>query len=127
MSHNTTYIVISAEKSTESTYDNLHRTAELELLLESQGYPFRRAIGSYRGIQEASFLVSVTRYEDIESLRSLAAEFGQESILEIKQGHGWLLFTDGTEEYIGTTVEATGREQAYTQVGSRLFTFRKEA
>jgi len=36
MSHNTTYIVISAEKSTESTYDNLHRTAELELKLSEE-------------------------------------------------------------------------------------------
>ena len=78
-------------------------------------------------MHEASYLVQVTRYTEVNDLRQLAAEFGQESILEIKRHHGWLLFTDGTEEYIGTTVEATGREEAYTQVGSRLFTFRKEA
>lgn len=126
MSH-TTYIVLSADKSTASAIENIHRSAELETVLEDRGHTFRRATGSYRGVRETSYLIPVTRYTEVNSLRNLAAEFGQESILEIKQGHGWLLFTDGTEEYIGTTVEATGREEAYTQVGSRLFTFQKEA
>lgn len=123
----TTYIVISAEKSDHSKVYNIQASAELESILEDRGYPFRRATGSYRGVHEASYLIPVTRYTEVNQLRDLAAEFGQESILEIKQGHGWLLFTDGTEEYLGTTVEATGRETAYTQVGSKLFTFRREA
>lgn len=122
-----TYIIISAEKSTERALENIQRSAELEAILEEQGYNFKRAVGSYRGIRETSYLVPVTKYTEVEELRLLAKQFGQESILEIKQGHGWLLFTDGTEEYLGSTVEATGKEDAYTQVGSRLFTFKKGA
>lgn len=126
MSHDT-YIVISAEKSTLPARENIYRSAELVEILKERGYPFRLATGSYRGVRETSYVVQVTRYTEVNDLRQLAAEFEQESILEIKLQHGWLLFTDGTEEYLGTTVEATGTEEAYTQVGSRLFTFRKEA
>lgn len=127
MSYNTTYIVISAEKSTVSALENIHRSAELVDILKERGHTFRLATGSYRGVKETSYLVPVTKYTEVNQLRQLAAEFGQESILEIKQGHGWLLFTDGTEEYIGTVFEATGREESYTQVGSKLFTIKKGA
>jgi hypothetical protein len=124
----TTYIVISAEKSNLSTLENIERTAEMESCLQFFSFTYRRAVGRYRGVEESSFLIPVETYAQVHRLRSLGAEFDQESILEIKQGHGWLLNTDGdSEEYLGTVYEATGREDAYTQVGSKLFTFWREA
>lgn len=126
MKHYNTYIILSAEKSTESTLDNIQRSAELESSLELSRYAFRRAIGRYRGTQETSYVVPVSTKEDIQFLRILAASFQQESILEVNQGHGWLLFLEGGEEYIGLIVNASGREESYTQVGSKLFTFKKE-
>ena len=127
MRHYNTYIILSAEKSTESTLDNIQRSAELESSLELSQYTFKRAIGRYRGTQETSYIVPVDTRHDIQFLRILAASFQQESILEVSQGHGWLLFTDGGEEYIGSVVNASGREDSYTQVGSKLFTFKKGA
>jgi hypothetical protein len=127
MRHYNTYIILSAEKSTESTLDNIQRSAELESSLELSQYTFKRAIGRYRGTQETSYIVPVDTRQDIQFLRILAASFQQESILEVSQGHGWLLYTEGSEEYIGSVVNASGREDSYTQVGSKLFTFRKGA
>jgi len=127
MRHYNTYIILSAEKSELSTLDNIQRSAELESSLELSQYTFKRAIGRYRGTQETSYIVPVDTRHDIQFLRILAASFQQESILEVSQGHGWLLFIEGGEEYIGSVVNASGREDSYTQVGSRLFTFKKEA
>lgn len=124
---NTTYVVISGEISTEPTLQNIQNTAELEFQLEVDGFKFKRGVGRFRGMQESVFMVPVNTYQDVEYLRRTAREYGQESILEIKQGHGWLLGTDGHEEYIGTVFEATGREESYTQVGSKLFTVKREA
>lgn len=125
--NNTTYVVISGEVSSEPTLQNIQNTAELEFQLEIDGFKFKRGIGRFRGVQESIFMVPVNTYRDVEYLRRIAREYGQESVLEIKQGHGWLLNTDGTEEYAGSVFEATGREESYTQVGSKLFTVRKEA
>lgn len=124
---NTTYIVISGEVSTEPALQNIQNTAEMEFQLQVDGFNFKRGIGRFRGSQESIFMVPVSTYRDVNYLRRMAREYGQESILEIKQGHGWLLNTDGSEEYIGTVFEATGSEESYTQVGSKLFTVRKGA
>lgn len=124
--HNT-YIILSGEKANESTLDNIQRSAELEGVLEDHGFTFKRAIGRFRGVQETSFIVPVRGREDINQLKLIATVFKQESILELNQGHGWLLYTDGGEDYIGSIVNASGREESYTQVGSKLFTFKKGA
>jgi len=125
--HHLTYIILSAEKSELSTLDNIQRSAELEGVLEDHAFTFKRAIGRYRGSQETSYIVPVQTKTDIHQLKLIATVFKQESILEVSQGHGWLLFTEGGEEYIGSVVNASGREDSYTQVGSKLFTFKKGA
>jgi len=122
----TIQIVISGEKSNQSTLENIQTSSELESVLEDGGYTYRRAVGRYRGVQETSYMVTIYSAADVHRLLGIAAEFGQESILEINQGHGWLLFTGGEEEYLGSIYEASGREESYTQVGSKLFTFRRE-
>jgi hypothetical protein len=124
---NNTYIVISAEKSNLSALENIQRSAELEDCLDAIGLTYKRAIGRYRGSEETSFIVTLNTYKQINIMLRLGVEFNQESILEIKQGHGWLINTDGSEEYIGSIYQATGREDSYTQVGSNLFTFKKGA
>lgn len=127
MKHHNTYIILSAEKSTETPRTNLERSAELEGVLEDHGYKFKRAIGRYRGAEETSFIVPVNNNHNIQELKLIATVFQQESVLEVGQGHGWLLYTNGGEEYIGSIVNASGREESYTQVGSKLFTFSKGA
>lgn len=124
---NTTYIILSAERSNLSTLDNIQRSAELEGVLEDHRFTFKRAIGRYRGTQETSYIVPVHTRGDIHQLKLIATVFQQEAILEIAQGHGWLLYTNGDEEYVGSIIDASGREESYTQVGSKLFTFKKGA
>lgn len=125
--YNQTHIIISAEKSTANTLDNIRRSAELEAVLESSGMSFKRAIGRFRGTEETSYVVRTHTRGEVYYLRKLASEFQQESVLEVTQGHGWLLLTGGGEEYIGTIVNASGQEESYTQVGSKLFTLKKGA
>ena len=124
---NMTYIVMSADRLGDSGLEAIQRNLEMQFQLVIDGFEYKRGTGRFQGNEESIFMVSVPVYKDVRYLRRIAKEFEQESILEIKQGYGWLLYSDGTEEYIGSVFEATGREESYTQVGSKLFTIRKEA
>jgi len=130
--HNTTYVVISAEKSDLSPRDNINRTEELLDILSDHGFTYTRGIGKYNGILEESVLVSINNYplvnteDSINWMQMIAREFGQECILEIKQGHGWLRYSDGGEEYIGTMRPATETEDAYSKFGDLVFRISKD-
>ena len=118
---------MSADRLGDSGLEAIQRNLEMQFQLVIDGFEYKRGTGRFQGNKESIFMVSVPVYKDVRYLRRIAKEFEQESILEIKQGYGWLLYSDGTEEYIGSVFEATGREESYTQVGSKLFTIRKEA
>ena len=124
---NITYIVMSADRSGDSKLEAIQRNLEMQFQLAIDKFEYKRGTGRFQGNEESIFMVSVPVYSDVRYLRRMAKEFEQESILEIKQGYGWLLYSDGTEEYIGSVFEATGKVESYTQVGSKLFTIRKEA
>lgn len=123
---NTTYVVISAEKSNLSPRDNINRTEELLDVLTQFQLPYVRGIGKYNGVLEESILVTVHDYPNVSLLRTIAKDFEQECILEIKQGHGWLRYTAGGEEYIGTMQPATETEDAYSKFGGLVFRISKD-
>jgi hypothetical protein len=129
---NTTYVVISAEKADLSPRDNINRTEELLDILSDHGFTYTRGIGKYNGTLEESVLVSINNYplvnteDSITWMQMIAREFGQECILEIKQGHGWLRYTAGGEEYIGTMRPATETEDAYSKFGDLVFRISKD-
>lgn len=99
-----TTFILSAEKKGEGLY-NEGRTARLHAMLESLDLPTVYVDGVYKGYRERSFLI-VPNEHSVEAVRKvvmqLAQEFEQESVLEINgTDHGWLLNTDGTQEFLG--------------------------
>ena len=124
---NMTYIVMGADRLGDSKMETIQRNLEMEFQLGIDGFEYKRGTSRFQGNEHSIFMISVPVYKDVKYLRRIAKEFEQKSILEIKQGYGWLLYSDGTEEYISSVFEATSREESYTQVGSKLFTIRKEA
>jgi hypothetical protein len=124
--HHNTYIILSAEKADLSPRDNINRTEELLDILSDHGFTYIRGIGKYNGTLEESVLVSVNEYPNVSLLRMIAKDFEQECILEIKQGHGWLRYTNGGEAYIGTMRPATETEDAYSKFGNHVFRISKD-
>jgi hypothetical protein len=123
---NTTYVVISAEKTNLSARDNMQRTEELIDILSSHGFEYTRGVGKYNGVLEEAVLAAVPSYPNISWLMAVAQDFDQDCILEIKQGHGWLRYTNGTEEYIGTMRPANETENAYSKFGDNIFRISKD-
>lgn len=126
---NLNQVLISAELNQLSPRENIQRTTELRDVLGTGAFRMWVGVrGVYKGSAESAFLVTLKDYEyGMDYLLRLAREFGQESILELKQGHGWLHYMDGREEYLGRIIPAIGVEPSYTELidGTR-FTFTKE-
>lgn len=128
MRYTTAHVILTAESSTSPVIDNIRKSTELEAHLMTRGYVFKRAIGRYRGVQETCYIVMAPTRGHIKELKDLATSYNQPHVIEINQGHSWLLDTEERgEEYLGAIFQATGKEECYTQVGSKLFTFRREA
>lgn len=117
-----TVIFISAERSELDLRTNNWRTEELRDLLTERGFRYRPAIGVYKGTKENSFIVEIRTPSEISELLSLSRDFDQECILEMTDGHGWLIFGED-ESYLGKLASADGTEEAYTDLGDRLIKF----
>lgn len=118
------FVLMSGERSHLSPRENMWRTEELADCLRGAGFSFREVKGVYKGQAEVSFLVLVSNRTDVLLLDLLADQFQQECILESADGHGWLRHSGGEETYLGTLQEATGKEEAYTDLGDRKILFR---
>lgn len=103
-------VFISAELSTISTKDKHNRTAALGAALTSQFgklnvYPL---IGTYKGVQENSFMVHINTDEQMLFINELAHFHNQESILIVdNEGMAELKFmADNSTEFVGQLMVA---------------------
>jgi hypothetical protein len=113
------FVILSAELSHLTPKENEIRTNQLQLMLTKLGFKPTEMIGRYKGDQETSFFVPITRNDDIERLEFIAFDrFGQESILvQYSDGHSRLHYPNHIE-HIGKVREITKQEafkrDAYT-------------
>ena len=105
------FVLLSAELSHLTLEENNTRTNQLELMLRHSGFKPVFMVGRYKGEQENSFFVPITRIDDIERLEFIAFDrFGQESILvQYSDGHSRLHYPNHIE-YIGKVREITEHE-----------------
>lgn len=105
--------LLSAELHTNKKEVNEANTAQLKADLVTLGLPFEENIGVYKNSSEVSFVVVADSLEHIETLRSIARHFQQESVLVINQAQqAFLVYSDKTkpEEYKGHWKSVTKRE-----------------
>ena len=113
------FVILSAELSGLTASENEIRTNQLQLMLTKLGFKPVFMIGRYKGDQENSFFVPITRVDDIERLEFIAFDrFNQESILvQYSDGHSRLHYPNHIE-HIGKVREITKQEafkrDAYT-------------
>ena len=93
-------VILSAFDVTLEHIENIRRTAALEKTLIEKKLDYHRVLGTYKGIEELSFMVYSS---PSEFLTELGKFFKQESILEISsEGGGYLnMLESGTEIFIG--------------------------
>ena len=122
------FVLLSAELSGLTASENEIRTNQLKLMLTKLGFKPVEMIGRYKGDQETSFFVPITRVDDrglisgnhnSNLLEFIAFEqFNQESILvQYSDGHSRLHYPNHVE-HIGKVREITKQEafkrDAYT-------------
>ena len=113
------FVILSAELSGFTASENQTRSNQLALMLTKLGFKPVFMIGRYKGEQENSFFVPITRVDDIERLEFIAFDrFQQESILvQYSDGHSRLHYPNHIE-HIGKVREITKQEafkrDAYT-------------
>lgn len=101
------FVIISAELVSRSTMQNIIRTEQLKEQLKSLGFRFKQVEGKYIGIREDSFVVlldNILLTDPLKTLRDLANQYGQESILYVSSERAaTLLFIDDTKSpvYVG--------------------------
>jgi len=111
------FVILSAELSHLTPQENEIRTNQLQLMLTKLGFKPTEMIGCYKGDQENSFFVPITRVDDrgllsgnhnSNLLEFIAFEqFNQESILvQYSDGHSRLHYPDHVE-YIGKVREVS--------------------
>lgn len=92
--------IISAELSNEGPLENMRATIELETELINANVPYKPLLGSYKGKEEASFLV--VGFEHFDLIKSLMKRFKQESVLSVTpQRRAYLYFGGDKTEFLG--------------------------
>lgn len=125
--YNVRVAILSAEHLRASSLANSEATDTLATLLERAGYSFRRALGSYKGTTENSFIVKAHTDDVIKHLRDLAWNFNQESILIIDEWRNGHLLDVNTQEVkklgaLRTIEESTADNyDAWTLVGGQYY------
>ena len=74
-------VVMSVERSTDSSTDNMRRTGAFKEWLNVNDYPYDEAVGYYKGAQEKSFVIQCLDFSDVGRLQEEAALAGQECIM----------------------------------------------
>ena len=101
---NQQYVIISAELTNLSEFENKQRTDRLESWLNDLNVQFTKSFGTYNNKTENSFFVNVNNNEELNTLMDYAFKnFNQESILySDRTGTCWLEFRDSSTEKLGT-------------------------
>ena len=125
------FVIVSAEKTTNTPAENDRQTMQLLDFLERTELEFTKVHGMYQGIREDSFLVILPDNENhardhaIGLLWDEAERLKQESILLVQSdGRARLIFADESQ-YLGmwhnvSEVEAKAHG-AYTQIGELFY------
>ena len=115
-------LIFSAELSTMSSYQNNRRTMSLIQTINNMNISFIKAIGSYKGSKETSFIVSSKHINIVLDLMNL---FSQESILVLdSKGQASLRFADNNViDLMGRMMQIESNElpEAYTIVNNKVF------
>lgn len=106
-------VILSGELSSLSSNENDRRTILLNDMIAELRLPFKKALGTYKGQSENSFVVIVNDQTDIDTLAGFAFKsFGQESILhQDANQEARLIFNDGTTKNLGK-LEQVSKEVA---------------
>lgn len=129
-----TKVFISAELADLKDRENVRRTHALEVTLSSALFCTRvqRVRGSYKGVPEVSFAVSINDRAELDVLVALGRAFGQESLLGIDyetpgRPYAFLILLDPkgvTYELIGTFRKLASSEplpDGYSSVAGETF------
>lgn len=109
-------IFISAERLECSDMFNGYRTAYLRDRLRQFGYNYDVVQGCYKGTSETAFMVTDIKDGMLDTLKLLAKELGQESVMLTVANFAYLHYIEGFEEYIGVikAVKSTEGLESYT-------------
>lgn len=107
------------------------RNDSITIITASRNFTGNIAVeGKYTSIDgqvmvETAYVVKTTNNEKAKILENSFGS-GEESVLEIAQDRGWLLFRDGNEKYLGKICYSDSEPSGdWTKVGDRYFTFKK--
>ena len=106
-------VIFSAEKNDRNDLYNAQMHMSARILLEDSGLAFTEVVGSYKGLNEKSFLVVLNDIDkDYAFVRSLAESAQQESILfRDNENNARLDFLTGDHGYnLGQLVEVSKNE-----------------
>lgn len=104
-------VVMSAEQTNNSM--NESRTAAMRTELARTNLQFEQAMGSYRGIQEQSFVVVLDNPSQLEFILDLASEYQQESILiRSADGSVELAYANGQTVRLPGSLQQVSKERA---------------
>lgn len=106
------FIILSAELSKFTPFDNFNRTIKLKNMLNDLDLPFTFCEGNYNGIRERGFMVIVKDETELEVIRDLGLmTFEQESVLfRDFKGNAKLLYRDGTSQELGKFKQGESNE-----------------
>jgi hypothetical protein len=117
-------VILSAELKELTSLQNEYRTSSLKNALETKGYNFVQALGTYKGSLEKSFVVDAS--EDVlKPLQALAGFFRQESILVVNEDQkAILMYSNGQNEKLGqmTQVNSITGLDSWTLVNGLFYT-----
>lgn len=98
------FVIVSAELASASPLENLHATADMARILRERNEAFVKVEGVYKDHREVSFLVLLTAHPidlHLDSLVSIAEEFGQECVLHVDVNRSAeLVYGDGRIEQL---------------------------
>jgi hypothetical protein len=89
------------------------RDEDLKKDLIKMGFQFVRAIGTYEGLKEESFIFFLPEAEKSEVI-DLGAKYNQDSVVFVNQGHNQMIFTTGEDKgkaYEGTSFQKVSKTQ----------------
>lgn len=122
-------VFISAERSNMTPAENTLRTYLLEELLFAFNLNYKLVEGSYKGVEETSFMVELNKDNNkgLGTIKALAKGFGQESIMIKNEAERCELhyMTDGRIEEIGLLSKRNPKEleqlDSYSIIDNALY------
>lgn len=122
---NTVTLIVSAELSELSTEENKIRTDNLRDRLSRNGFAFVEAQGFYKGVPEASFVVSTSKARKHIVLNWALLDNSQECVL-VREDEKVKLVGSNFVQFIGTEIKLVPeaiavKEDNYTKTSKGYF------